>query len=195
MPDASPAAPAAAFPPPSPESLIAAQRVGAPPIPPDLPKGPPEGQGWRRFITPPGFIEHNGPLWFRRDGERMRLGLRVDARHINPMGNLHGGMMATFADMLLPVAANNQATGDVALKGRFLPTVSLQIDFLAGVKIGQWIEGTAEVLRVTRTMAFVQGLVSVDGAAVARVSGVFKIGPEFKANVLPPPPAAPAAGG
>ncbi|MFN0184284.1 MAG: PaaI family thioesterase [Aquabacterium sp.] len=166
---------------PSPESLAAAARLGMPPLPTDLPTGPPDGQGWRHFITPPGFVEHNGPLWFRRDEQSMVMGLRVDARHVNPMGNLHGGMMATFADMLLPIAANSQGP----LKGRFLPTVSLQIDFLAGVRLGAWIEGRAQVLRVTRSMVFMQGLVGVDGEPVARVSGVFKIGPEFK----PRPPA------
>jgi hypothetical protein len=32
---------------------------------------------------------------------------------------------------------------------------------------------------VTRSLVFMQGLVHADGVAVARVSGIFKIGPPF----------------
>lgn len=92
------------------------------------------------------------------------------------MGILHGGMMASFCDMLLPMAVLGQP-GPV--KGRFLPTISLQIDYLAPSPLGCWLEGTAELLRATRSLVFAQGLVSADGTPCARVSGVFKIGPEF----------------
>jgi hypothetical protein len=42
------------------------------------------------------------------------------------------------------------------------------------------------MLRTTRSMVFMQGLVSADGEAVARVSGVFKIGPRFEDAAMPP---------
>ena len=54
--------------------------------------------------------------------------------------------------------------------------MSLQVDYLAPAPLGAWVEGEAQVLRITRSMAFVQGLVRAEGQVVARVSGVFKIG-------------------
>jgi acyl-coenzyme A thioesterase PaaI-like protein len=60
---------------------------------------------------------------------------------------------------------------------RFLPTISLQIDYLAPAPLGAWVEGEAEPLRITRSLVFAQGLVTADGVPCARVSGVFKIGP------------------
>jgi len=39
--------------------------------------------------------------------------------------------------------------------------------------------GEAEVLKVTRTMVFAQGIVRVDGVVAVRCSGVMKIGPKF----------------
>lgn len=119
------------------------------------------------------FIVANGPLFERVDGNVYRLGFRVERRHTNTMGICHGGMMATFCDMLLPITAFRSSE---ALHGRFLPTVSLQVDYLAPAPLGAWVEGEAQVLRITRSMAFVQGLVHADGQVVARVSGVFKIG-------------------
>ena len=120
------------------------------------------------------FIVANGPLFERVDGGAYRLGFRVERRHTNTMGICHGGMMATFCDMLLPITAFRSSE---ALHGRFLPTVSLQVDYLAPAPLGAWVEGEAQVLRITRSMAFVQGLVRAEGQVVARVSGVFKIGP------------------
>jgi len=119
------------------------------------------------------FIVANGPLFERIDGNDYRLGFRVEPRHTNTMGICHGGMMATFCDMLLPITAFRSTE---ALHGRFLPTMSLQVDYLAPAPLGAWVEGEAQVLRITRSMAFVQGLVRSDGQVVARVSGVFKIG-------------------
>ena len=58
----------------------------------------------------------------------MQLGFRVEARHTNPMRICHGGMMATFCDMLLPISAHVMSK---ELAERFLPTINLQIDYLA----------------------------------------------------------------
>jgi uncharacterized protein (TIGR00369 family) len=124
------------------------------------------------------FIGINGPLYVRRAGERVQLGFRVEKRHTNPLGICHGGMMASFCDMLLPIVALRTRT-QIGL--RFLPTVSLQIDYLAPAALGSWVEGRAEVLRVTRTLVFAQGLVDADGEPAARASGILKIGPAFPA--------------
>ena len=125
------------------------------------------------------YIEHNGPLYVRQgdgkgEGVALAFGFRVEPRHVNPMNNLHGGMMATFCDMLLPLTAHRKSA-EVA--DRFLPTISLQIDYLAPAPLGAWVQGEAEPLRVTRSLVFAQGLVTADGVPCARVSGVFKIGP------------------
>ena len=119
------------------------------------------------------FIVANGPLYERMHDGVCQLGFRVEARHTNTMGICHGGMMATFCDMLLPITAFYATP---ALHGRFLPTVSLQIDYLAPAPKGAWVESQAQVLRTTRSLIFAQGLVTADGQTVARVSGVFKIG-------------------
>ena len=124
------------------------------------------------------FIAVNGPLHMRTHDGVFQLGFRVEPRHTNPMGICHGGMMASFCDMLLPMAAHRHA--DVGF--RFLPTISLQIDYLATVPLGAWVQGEGQVLRTTRSLVFVQGLVDADGKAVARVSGIFKIGPAIRTH-------------
>ena len=141
---------------------------------PDLALNIPDGFKPRSFGE--GFISANGPLYTRRIDSGMQMGFRVEPRHCNPMGNLHGGMMATFCDMLLPMSA---MVLDKALAGHFLPTINLQVDYLGPAPLGAWVQGEAQVLRVTRSMVFMQGLVHADGAPAARASGIFKLGGAF----------------
>ncbi|ABM59349.1 PaaI family thioesterase [Verminephrobacter eiseniae] len=139
---------------------------------------------------PPGFValadsggpymHHIGPLYRLRQGDLVKFGFRVERRHVNPLDILHGGMMASFCDMLLPLSVHDKSA-EVA--DRFLPTISLQIDYLAAVPLGAWVEGQAQPLRVTRSLVFAQGLVSADGIPCARTSGVFKIGPALSGLV------------
>jgi len=143
--------------------------------PSDPPPAIPEGFKERRFGNE-GFINVNGPLYARRSGSTFQLGFRVERRHCNLMGILHGGMMATFCDMLLPIAAHVLSS---ELGKRFLPTINLQIDYLAASPLGSWVQGEAQLLRTTKSLVFMQGLVHADDAVAARVSGIFKIGPPF----------------
>ena len=130
--------------------------------------------GFQRIQAGGGFMAHNGPLYLLHQGELVKLGFRVEPRHCNPMGRCHGGMLATFADMLLPLVAIRTAQ---ELTHRFLPTVSLHVDYMTPAALGAWVEGQAQVLKVTRAMAFIQGTVTSDGVMALRCSGVFKIGP------------------
>lgn len=118
------------------------------------------------------FVFHNGPLYAKWSGQRLLLGFRVEERHSNPLKVCHGGMLATFADMLIPCAAMYQGE----MERRFLPTISLQIDYMGVAPLGAWVQGEADVLRTTRNMLFGQGLVTADGQAALRVSGIFKMG-------------------
>lgn len=149
-------------------------------VPAALPAGIPEG-----FAPLPiggEFIRVNGPLYLKHAGDEVLVGFRVEPRHCNPLKICHGGMLASFADMLLPVTVHRKST-EVGF--RFLPTISLQVDYLAPAPLGAWVQGEAQVLRATRNMVFAQGLATADGVPCLRVSGVFKIGP-----AAPPTPEA-----
>jgi uncharacterized protein (TIGR00369 family) len=152
--------------------------------PPDIPAG------FRPMPMGGDFIGLNGPLWIRHErgahiptdgGVLVQMGFRVEQRHCNPMANCHGGWLASFADMLLPMSIHRKAP-DVGL--RFLPTISLQIDYMAPAPLGAWVMGEAQVLRSTRSLVFAQGQVWADGTLALRCSGIFKIGPPFTAAAL-----------
>jgi uncharacterized protein (TIGR00369 family) len=127
-------------------------------------------EGFRPLNLPRNpFIEANGPLYGRMDGEQFVLGFLCERKHCNPMLACHGGMLATLADMLLLLATNIQTQ-----LGQFLLTVSLDIDFVGPVMEGDWLEGRAQVLRAGRSVIFTEGRMTVRGACVARVNAILK---------------------
>jgi uncharacterized protein (TIGR00369 family) len=128
-------------------------------------------EGFAPFRLSMGFLESNGPLYGKWTGAHLLLGFRVEMRHCNPGQVAHGGMLATFADMQLPLAARFQSKVDMG----FLPTVNLTCDYLAPAPLGAWVEGRAEMVRTTRNLMFAQGVATADGEPCLRANGIFKI--------------------
>ena len=124
----------------------------------------------RLALRPSGFVDANGPLFAKWEGERIVLGIRVEERHCNSAGSCHGGMLAMIADMLLAMGSSLQA--DLS---RFLPTVSLTCDFLRPAKRDAWLEGRIDVLQVTKSLVFSQGLITATAGPVVRANAVLKI--------------------
>jgi uncharacterized protein (TIGR00369 family) len=118
-----------------------------------------------------GLLQAVGPLYGKWADDRLVLGFRIETRHCNPGQVAHGGMLATFADMLLPIASRFQSNAEMG----FLPTVNLTCDYLAPAPLGAWVEGRAEPVKTTRNLLFAQGLATADGQPVLRANGIFKI--------------------
>lgn len=131
--------------------------------------------GFRKVELPTNaFMNANGPVFVRMEGEQLVLGFRIEERHCNSNRMCHGGMLLTLADLILTIGVNVQAK-----LSRFLPTVSVTCDFIGTAPLGAWVEARVSVLRTTRNLSFAQGLLTLeDGTAVARISGIMKVGKE-----------------
>lgn len=123
----------------------------------------------RLLLRPNPYVDACGPLYGKRDGDKLVLGLRVEHRHCNPGGSCHGGMLGTLADMLLVMGANVQSG-----QRRYMLTVNLSCDYIGPAPEGSWIEGRLEVLRTTRSLVFCQGQLTAGGQPVLRFSGIVK---------------------
>ncbi len=110
-----------------------------------------------------------GPFLARRDGDGWRYAFVAEQRHLNKGGVVHGGMLVSFADDALG------ATVFEAVGRQPVTTVQLNTQFIAPVRLGELAEMRAEVLRRTRTVVFVRGVVEVGGRAVVHADGVWKI--------------------
>lgn len=132
---------------------------------------PPEG--FRPLRANSQFLNINGPIFVRRDERGLLFGFRVDERHCNPLGVCHGGWLATFADIVLPLGAREAAASGDGM----LMTVSMSLDYFGPARLGEWVEGRGEMLRRTTRLVFTQGILRTGGEPILRASGVFRIGP------------------
>jgi uncharacterized protein (TIGR00369 family) len=103
-----------------------------------------------RKIEASGFAEANGP-WFEKieDGRLIR-GFRPGPQHSNSHGIVHGGMLAAFLDSVMG------STVFHVLERRCV-TVRLSVDYLMPGRVGDWIQGEAELLGHDAQMAQVRG--------------------------------------
>ena len=110
-----------------------------------------------------------GPFLARREGDGWRYGFVAEQRHLNKGGVVHGGMLVSFADDALGAAVWE------AVGRRPVTTVQLNTQFIAPVRLGEFVEMRAEVLRRTRTVVFVRGVLGVGGRTAVHADGVWKI--------------------
>lgn len=123
--------------------------------------------GWR-LHDGEGFIGLVGPLWERWDGDTLLLAFTAEDKHANQRGVVQGGMLMTLADRVMGHALR------VHLGGQPVATIQLDTHFLDAGHIGNFIEARAELKRVTRSVAFVEGVVSQGDRALMRATGVWK---------------------
>jgi acyl-coenzyme A thioesterase PaaI-like protein len=72
--------------------------------------------------------------------------------------------------MLLPMASRFQSGEDMG----FMPTINLTCDYMAPAKLGAWVEGRADPIRITKGLIFAQGTAMSDGEPCLRANGIFK---------------------
>lgn len=124
-------------------------------------------QGWRPRALP-GLIGLVGPLYTRQEAAGWAYALLPTAAHLNPAGVVHGGLLTTLADHALSAIAW-QASGRV-------PCVTVQLDthFLAAAQAGRLLEARGRVVRITGSLVFMQGAITVAGDEVLLASAVMK---------------------
>ena len=110
-----------------------------------------------------------GPLFEVGARGAKTYALRIDARHVNRRGVLHGGMFMTLADMTL-----GQAVWDITDKAPCV-TMNMQTNFLKPAAEGDIIQVTPELVRRTRALVFMRGDFKVRGETVFSASTVWKL--------------------
>jgi uncharacterized protein (TIGR00369 family) len=128
----------------------------------------PAAAGWEK-IAGVNFGELIGPLWKSTDGGKLRFGFTVADKHLNRAGNLHGGMLMTFADQAMAM------TGREASGGKRHATMELNIQFVGAAHLGEFVIAHPEVVRLTRSVIFLQVKMYVGDRIVVTANGIWKI--------------------
>jgi acyl-coenzyme A thioesterase 13 len=130
------------------------------------------------------FEEANGPIYFKEENSAVTFGLRIETRHCNSGGTVHGGLIATLCDLALGRNVGFASASPDALAAwrhkepgapvRKLVTVSLSLDYAGYARVGDWIEIRTEVQKVGKALAFANAYVFRDDEKIARASAVFR---------------------
>jgi len=105
-------------------------------------------QPFRLSVRRGPFTTHNGPWFHWAENDEWRQGVRLMDRHCNSRGIVHGGFLSAFADGLAATTVFRD------LK-RSSVTIKLNTEFLRSAKSGEWLQGTAKLVKGTGKMAFV----------------------------------------
>jgi uncharacterized protein (TIGR00369 family) len=125
--------------------------------------------GWQQSEAG-GFTGYFGALWSRSTGDEHLVGMIVEPRHSNNhLGTVHGGVLMTLADLGLGIGVGR------ALGGPACVTISLQTQFVATAQIGEFLVCRPEVVRRSKSLVFVRGLICVDDRIVASSDGIWKV--------------------
>ena len=113
--------------------------------------------------------DHIGPFYFKKENDQWRFAFIAETRHCNAFDIIHGGVLMTFADFCLCLQATNHYAEESCV------TVSFNCEFVASAKQGDLIEATTELVRKTRSMAFVRGTVFTADRVLLSYSAVVKL--------------------
>jgi acyl-coenzyme A thioesterase PaaI-like protein len=128
-----------------------------------------EQSDWIR-MDDEGFIELVGPIYYLPFKDRVgRFRFTPDSRHRYESDLVNTGMLMTFADRSLGTTARQ------ADMTRRQATVQLDVHFVRPALIGDTIDLECRVLRETRSLVFVDGVMSARGDTIATAKGVWKI--------------------
>ncbi|MES0874079.1 PaaI family thioesterase [Sinimarinibacterium thermocellulolyticum] len=125
--------------------------------------------GWRS-IEGRGFTAQLGPIWVLGGAGERQIGFIATAQQGNDQaGAVHGGALMTFADIALGYAAAD------ALGGSHLVTAQLQVHFVSGGRVGEFIHCRPELVRRSTHLIFVRGLLVAGARTLASADGIWKV--------------------
>jgi uncharacterized protein (TIGR00369 family) len=130
-------------------------------------------EGFERHFRQSPVTDPWEPIYSRRTGDAVVIGLRLAVPHTNSRGMAHGGLITTLADNAMGLSCGLRLHGKP--EGTRLVTVSLAVDFIGPAQIGQWLAVETDVIKVGGTLCFAQCLVTADGKTCARANGTFNV--------------------
>jgi len=114
------------------------------------------------------FVDLVGPVWWRSTKKGAQYGLIVADKHSNRSGLAHGGVFTSLLDTALGLTAHVQ-------KDRRQATISLDVQFLAPARIGEFLIAEGRIVKSTRSIIFMQGTLCVGHRVCAIAQGTWKV--------------------
>ena len=109
-----------------------------------------------------------GPFCYKIENERALCAFQPRREHLNGGGTIHGGALMSFADFALFAIAHN------ALQNARAVTLTCNSEFLSAGNLDGMVTAEGDVLRETRSLIFVRGLITQASRPLLAFSGTLK---------------------
>ncbi len=135
-------------------------------------------------MMPAGYTPHTRrspltdpwePLYARETEGAVQLALELREAHCNARGFAHGGLLTALADNAMGLSAVREARAQAGGEKASAVTVSLALDFIDAAQQGECLEFQPTVLKVGRTLAFVECRVVCGERLIARGNASFRM--------------------
>lgn len=127
--------------------------------------------GWSAPPLDEGFLDLVGPLHARCDERGFRsLAFRAREVHANRYGVVHGGMLATLADVA--IGMNLARVSDCV---ETTLTLNLSVDYIGSCAIGDWVEAHVALTKIAGRVRFGDCEIMVGSRLIARGHATFYV--------------------
>lgn len=128
-----------------------------------------EFKGWYLSPVRDNYVNLIGPFYYRPDETgTLQVALKVEPRHLNGGGIMHGGCLLSLADTALFVFAMDE------LKSSGGVTMQIDAQFLSPANTGDIVIASGEVLRAGQSTIFGRGQIRTSDRLIMAFSGVIK---------------------
>jgi uncharacterized protein (TIGR00369 family) len=132
----------------------------------------PDHPGWQSWTLsdPTRFNALLGKMLVRRNGAMAQVRMFPEHRHTNLQNNVHGGVTLAFIDVAL--FAGSRMFG--LIEAGAAVTLDLSVQFIGAGTPAAQLDAEVELLRETRRLLFLRGLVVQGEERVAAFAGTIR---------------------
>ena len=132
----------------------------------------PDHPGWMTWdlADPTRFNSLFGPFLLKVEGKLARVRMTPAHVHTNLSGRLHGGALLGFIDIALFAASR----GFGLIEAGTAVTLDLSVQFIGAAAPDGYIEAQIDLLKETRRLLFLRGLIVQGDESVAAFSGTIR---------------------
>lgn len=132
---------------------------------------PPDG--FQPLFRASPVLDLIGPIYCQGKANDLVLGMRVEDKHCNTRGTVHGGILATLADVALGYTMAFSSDPPTSLV-----TTILSLDFAGTARVGDWLQTRVDVQKRGSRLAFANCYISNGDERIVRASAVFMVAGE-----------------
>jgi len=125
---------------------------------------------FEQLSNKPSYMKHNGGLLFKSiTKKKFEFKTKIKKSHLNKAGITHGGYICTIIDAGAGTAAH-RSSGN-----RPCVTISLDVKFISPSILGDELIGIVEIIKLTKSMVFVNCKLRCKNKIISSAVGIWKI--------------------